>query len=154
MAQVEATRKPVRGSHEFLVIALDDLIPEDIAFDPKTRRYFISSVRKGLIFFPDGQVFAKSAWPVFAIRVDPARRILWATTGWVPQCESCDNADKDKTAVLAFNLDTGALRRHRIPVPGLLGDMTIGRRGDLYISEGLHGAVLHLAPGASALERL
>ena len=32
--------------------------------------------------------------------------------------------------------------------------MTLGRRGDLYISEGIHGAVLHLKPGAAQLERL
>jgi hypothetical protein len=65
------------------------------------------------------------------------------------------DADKDKTALLAFDLDTGKMKqRIDSPVPGLLGDMTIGLDGTIYVSEGIHGAVLRLPAGASALERL
>jgi len=53
----------------------------------------------------------------------------------LPQCEKCRPEDKDKTALLAFNLDTGQrLARIESPVPGLLGDMTISSRGDVYVS--------------------
>jgi sugar lactone lactonase YvrE len=148
-------KKPVAQSS--LAFALDerDLIPEDIAYDAKTRRFLISSVRKAKIITADGKTFAQTDWPVFALRVDPVRRILWASSGWVPQCERCNPNDKDKTALLAFDLDSGALKqRIESPVKGLLGDMTISRSGEIFVSEGLNGAVLRLRPGAKTQERL
>ena len=153
--RIDENRKPVSHASPAFAIAEHDLIPEDIAYDPKTRRFFVSSVRKSKIVTADGPEFAKSGWPVFALRVDSGRRLLWATTGWVPQCEHCDAADKDKTALLAFDLTTGALKqRIDSPVKGLLGDMTISRAGDIYVSEGLYGAVFRLRAGAKEMERL
>ncbi len=153
--QVDGNKKPVSRSSPAFALAERDLIPEDIAYDPGTRRFFVSSVRKSKIITADGRDFAKSDWPVLALRVDASRRILWAATGWLPQCERCETADKDKTALLGFDLDSGALKqRIESPVPGLLGDMTISREGEIYVSEGIHGAVLHLRPGAKKLERL
>ena len=152
-------KKPVSHSSPAFALAEPDLIPEDIAYDPKTRRFFVSSVRKSKIIRIDGEAnardFANADWPVLALRVDSRRRILWAATGWVAQCERCKDADKDKTSLLAFDLDSGALKqRIESPVPGLLGDMTISRAGEIYVSEGIHGAVLRLRPGAKKLERL
>jgi sugar lactone lactonase YvrE len=157
--RVAQSKLPVTHSVTAFTLPARDILPEDIAYDPKTRRFFISSVRKGFILAiggaGDSREFARSEWPVLALRVDPGRRLLWATTGYVPHGESVKESDKDKTALLAFDLDSGA-QKQRIasPLPGLLGDMTISRRGDLYISEGIHGAVLRLKAGASTLERL
>lgn len=157
--QVDDNKKPVSHSSPAFALAERDLIPEDIAYDPKTQRFFISSVRQSKIVSIDGGAnqtdFAKSDWPVLALRVDSGRRILWAATGWLAQCEHCRDADKDQTALLAFDLDSGALKqRIGSPVPGLLGDMTISRAGEIYVSEGIHGAVLRLRLGAKKLERL
>jgi sugar lactone lactonase YvrE len=153
--QIEDNRKPASHSSPAFALAERDLIPEDIAYDANTRRFFVSSVRKAKIITADGKDFAKSDWPVFALRVDLKRRILWASTGWVPQCERCQAADNDKTALLAFDLDSGALKqRIESPVKGLLGDMTISRTGEVFISEGIHGAVFRLRPGTRQFERL
>ncbi len=157
--EIGDNKKPVSHSSPAFALAERDLIPEDIAYDPKTRRFFVSSVRKSKIIKIDAEAnardFANADWPVLALRVDSGRRILWAATGWVAQCERCKDADKDMTSLLAFDLDSGALKR-RIdsPVPGLLGDMTISRAGEIYVSEGIHGAVLRLRLGAQKLERL
>jgi sugar lactone lactonase YvrE len=148
-------KKPVTHSSPAFQLAQRDLIPEDIAYDAKTQRFFVSSVRESKIITGDGKKFASSDWSVLALRVDAKRRILWAATGWLPHCEHCDKSDKDKTALLALDLDSGALKqRYDPPVKGLLGDMTMSSRGDIYVSEGIHGAVLHLAAGAGKLERL
>jgi hypothetical protein len=153
--RIAAWRQPVTRSTQNFPITEPDLIPEDLAYDTRTRRFFYSSVRRGRIYNSGGKEFARAEWSIFALRADPARRLLWASTGWVPQCEACKPEDKDKTALLAFDLDTGALRqRIDSPVPGLLGDMTISRQGDLFVCEGIHGAVLHLASGAKQLIRL
>jgi hypothetical protein len=105
-------------------------------------------VRQGKIATGDGKAFAQAEWSVLALRADAKRRTLWAATGWVPHCAICKATDKDKTALLGFDLDTGTLKqRVESPVPGLLGDMTLGRGGDIYVSEGIHGAVLWLKAG-------
>jgi sugar lactone lactonase YvrE len=157
--QVDDNKKPVSHSLPAFALAERDLIPEDIAYDPKTHRFFVSSARQSKIVTSDGGAsqtdFAKSPWPVLALRIDSGRRILWAATGWVPHCERCQDADKDRTALLAFDLDSGALKqRIDSPVPGLLGDMTISQAGEIYVSEGTNGAVLHLPLGAKKLDRL
>ena len=155
LKRIDENKKPVTHSKPAFVLAERDLIPEDIAHDPKTGRFFISSVRKAKILTGDGKEFAKAPWPVLALRVDVERRILWASTGWLPHCENCDKADKDKTALLAFDADSGALKqRIDSPVKGLLGDMTISRNGEIYISEGIYGAVFRLPVGGKAFERL
>ena len=155
LRQIEQNRKPVARAVPVSMLTERDLLPEDIAYDPKTRRFFIGSVTTCKIVTADSSVFAKTDWPVMALRVDGRRRILWAATGWIANCRQCYPADRDKTALLAFQLDSGALlKRVESPVKGLLGDMTIGRAGDLYVSEGSYGAVLRLKANSSTWERL
>jgi sugar lactone lactonase YvrE len=157
--QVGDNRQPVSHSSPAFTLGERDLIPEDIAYDPKTQRFFVSSVRQSKIVRIDGGKnqtdFAQADWPVLALRIDAGRRILWAATGWLPHCERCKDADKDHSALLAFDLDSGALKQKiDSPVPGLLGDMTISRAGEIYVSEGTNGAVLRLRLGSKRLERL
>jgi sugar lactone lactonase YvrE len=153
--QIDENKKSVSHSSPAFALAERDLLPEDITYDPKTRRFFASSVRRSKIITVDGREFAEADWSVLALRVDSRRRILWAATGWLPHCASCRMADEDKTALLAFDLDSGALKqRIESPVKGLLGDMTISRSGEIYVSEGIHGAVLRLGRAAKKLERL
>ena len=151
----DSNKDPVSHSKVAFTLAEPDLIPEDLAYDLKTGRFFVSSVRKSKIITADGRDFAKADGPILALAVDADRRVLWATTGWVPHCEGCNKGDEGKTALLAFDLASGGLKRRiNSPVKGLFGDMTIGRNGDLYVSEGIHGAVSRLRAGASELERL
>ena len=155
LKQMDENRKPVMHSAEAFALGDADLIPEDIAFDPKTGRYLISSVRTNRVVTSDGKLFARTPMCAFALRVDAARRILWVSTGGWNVGESFTVADKDKTALLAFDLDSGELKqRIDSPVPGLFGDMTISHGGDLYVSEGTYGAVFRLPAGRTALERL
>jgi hypothetical protein len=158
LKQIDENKTPVSHSTPAFTLAEPDLLPEDIAYDSKTHRYLIASVRQAKIIQTTGLTtsdYAKSDWPVFALRIDARQRVLWAATGWAPNCERCDERDKDKTALLAFDLDSGALKRRiESPVPGLLGDMTISREGEIFVSEGIHGAVLRLRPEADRLERL
>lgn len=153
--RIALSKKPVSHSTLEFAIPERDLIAEDIAYDPRSRRFFISSVRRGRIFTTGGKEFARAEWGVLGLHADPARRLLWATTAWLPHCDACKSEDKDKTALLAFDLDSGALRQHiDSPVPGVLGDLTVSSTGDVFVSEGIHGAVLWLKAGTKTLERL
>jgi sugar lactone lactonase YvrE len=155
LKKMDENRKSMMHSSEAFALAEADLLPEDIAFDPKTRRYFISSVRTDRVITTDGKLFARTPMCAFALRVDAARRILWVSTGGWNVGESFTDADKDKTALMAFDLDSGELKqRVDSPVAGLFGDMTISRGGDLYVSEGTYGAVFRLPAGGAKLERI
>jgi hypothetical protein len=153
--RIAAAKRAVTHSTLAFTIPDRDVLPEDLAYDPRTRRFFYSSVRRGRIYTGDGKEFARAEWGMMALRADASRRLLWATIAWLPHCEACKPEDKDKTALLAFDLDSGALKqRIESPLPGLLGDMTLSPAGDIFVSEGIHGAVLHLAAGGKDLVRL
>ncbi|HTQ58496.1 MAG TPA: hypothetical protein VMI94_28735 [Bryobacteraceae bacterium] len=155
LAQVERNRQPVSHAAAVQPLAEPDLLPEDLAYDPQTRRFLVGSVTQAKIVTADGRLFARTDWPVMALRIDSHRRILWAATGWIANCRRCGSAAKDKSALLAFQLDSGTeVRRIDSPIAGLLGDMTISRAGDLYVSEGTYGAVLRLKAGSQKLDRL
>ena len=155
LRQVQHNQKPVSNAQLVATLQETDSLPEAIAYDSQSRRFFISSVRGRKIITLDGALFAKAEWPILALAVDEKRRILWATSGWLPHCRDCVAGDEGKSELLAFDLDSRALKT-RIPSPlaGLLGDMTISRNGEIYVSEGIHGAVLCLPVGATQLERL
>ena len=149
------SQPPVTHASHAFDLAEADLIPETIAYDVTTSRWLISSVRQAKIIFADGKSFARTPWPVFALAIDAQRRLLWATTAVVPQCAVCSDTQHEHSALLAFNLDTGAeLRRLPSPIDGVLGDMVLGPNGDVFVSEGMHGAVYRLRQGATALDRL
>lgn len=154
-ALIENGKTEVKKGTFVATIAGTDLLPEDLTYDGKTQRWFFSSIRQQRIVTTDGKLFAQTTWSPLALFADVPRRTLWATEGWIPHCPHCAASDKDKTALLAFDLDTGALKqRIPSPVPGLLGDMTVAPDGTVYVAEGIYGAVLRLKPGAAALDRL
>lgn len=155
LEQMARSRKPVTQSLPVFTLNEKDLIPEDIAYDPKTRRYFVSSIRQHKILTQDGRTFAGSDLSLMALAIDPRRRFLWASAAYAAQCQGCDPKDKDKTALLCFDLDSGKLlRRLDSPVPGQLADLTISRSGHLYVTESVHGAVFHLQPETARWTRL
>ncbi len=141
-AQIEKNKQPVSNARLAFRLSEADLIPEDLAYDPVSKSFLVSSVREAKILRGDGRFFAKTDGPVFALAVDAKRRVLWATTGWVPHCRACNLGMEGETALLAYGLDSAKLlKRLKPPAKGLLGDMTISRNGDLYISEGMNGSV-------------
>jgi sugar lactone lactonase YvrE len=154
-ARMTRNGQPVTQASSVFSLAGTDLIPESIAYDALRHRWFIGSVRQAKIVSADGKLFARTQWSVFALAIDSRRRILWATIAAVAQCAVCNDAAQDRSALLGFDLDSGAEQlRIDSPVNGVLGDMSIAPDGDLYVSEGMHGAVLRLPQGARAFERL
>ena len=155
LACMKSNVQPVTHAHLLRTLEEADLLPEDIAYDPISKQMFVSSIRKSKIIDSNGALFAATELPVLALAVDDARRTLWASIGWLPQCERCSTNDKGKSALLAFDIDSRRMtRRVDSPVEGVLGDMTISNAGDVYVSDGESGAVFHLAPDAAQLERI
>ena len=135
------------------------LLPEDLDYDPSSKRFFITTVRGKKIISTDltGNIadFAKGpdGWPLLAIKIDRKRSLLWATEvalqGFVFVAES----DWGRSAVLCYDLKTGK-RLHRIEGPrgSGLGDMTLAASGDVIVSDG--GGVYQVQANGEELKRL
>jgi len=97
-------------------------------------------------------------WGIYALAIDAARGRLWATTAAGPTFEHYDPADSGRTALLAYDLRTARrLARIELPRDGkrhVLGDMTLGRDGTVYVTESLAGGVYRLRVGANTLDTL
>jgi len=136
-------------------------VPEDIDYDPAAKRFYVSSVLGKNIVAVDmtGKVtaFAQAPdqWPVMALRIDPARNLLWATEVALNGFALVSEKDWGRSAVLLFDLHSGRLL-HRIegPPQAALGDMTLDLNGDAIVSDGEHGGVYRVNRKTLGLERI
>lgn len=161
--RIAANGRPVSTAQPAFTLPDSAFMPEGIAFDPRTRRFFLSSLRSGRIlsYSPDGGFsdFVPAGrdrqWGVLGIAVDTVTRTLWATTHAAPYFAGYVEADSGKSAVLAYDLDTGALRRRYTPPSEgrhQLGDIAVAPDGDVFVSDADEGVVYRIERGAEEME--
>jgi hypothetical protein len=135
------------------------LLAEDIDFDAKSQSFLITSVladkivRLGL----DGKftdfAHSPSRWPMLAIKLDARHHTVWATEVALNGFTAVPSEAWGRSALLAFDLDSGALRsRIEGPPHAALGDMVLARTGEPIVSDGDGGGVYRLVK--NRLERL
>jgi hypothetical protein len=85
--------------------------------------------------------------------VDATRKLVWATEVALDGFAVAPKSDWGRSAVLCFDLVTGALRR-RIEAPqnSALGDLALSRNGDPIVSDGNGGAMYRI--NQERLERI
>lgn len=161
--RIAANARPVSTAQPAFTLPDSAFMPEGIAFDPRTRRFFLSSLRSGriLAYSPDGG-FADfvpagrgGQWAMLGLAVDTLTRTLWATTYAAPYFTGYTAADSGKSAVLAYDLDTGALRRRYAPPEGAahqLGDIAVAPDGEVFVSDADEGVVYRIERGAEEME--
>jgi hypothetical protein len=131
-----------------LAFTLDQsgLIPEGLAWDPRSQRHFVSSVRRRSIYAVDRRgratLFA-SELPLgaFGIKVDWRRHVLWVATASLPP---------NRAAVLQLDLQTGRTLASYQPADNekhLFGDLTIAPNGDVFVSDSASPIVFRIADG-------
>lgn len=119
---------------------------EGIAFDPRTGRRFVSSVRQRKIAVVEAtgrsyDFIANSdpvLYGVFGMTADATRRVLWVTTSAVPEMEGGPGADSGKSELRAYHLDSRLpLGRWRLPAtePHCLGDVVPGPGDAVYATD-------------------
>jgi sugar lactone lactonase YvrE len=140
--------KPVSHAEMAFVLADANLLAEDLDYDPRTKSFLITSVleKKIIRVAPDGKTtdFAQSPsrWPILAVKVDAQQKRVWATEVALDGFKSVASPDWGRSAVLCFDLRSGALlRRIEGPPHSALGDMTLTRQGDPIVSDGDGGGV-------------
>jgi sugar lactone lactonase YvrE len=138
-----------------------DLIPEDVDYDPRTARFFVTSVlQKEILTFDEkghSQVFARApdAWPMMALKIDSGRRLLWATEVSLKGFKWSPEAAWGRSAVLIYNLDSGKLLHRLEELPkAAFGDMTLTRDGDAIVSDNDGGGVYRVSRRTLKVERL
>ena len=138
---------------------LDDrrLIPEGIAHDPHSRRFYVGSIAQKRVVQveADGAVseFAGAAAKldeVLGLALDVPRRVLYV----VSTSALTSKGEKDRrNAVVAFDVDTKRLlQRHDVAGAQQLNDVAIAPGGRVFASDSGSGAIYEIAvkgPGPS-----
>jgi hypothetical protein len=145
-----------------------DLIPESIAYDPRSGAFYIGSMyrRKIVVRATDGGVRdfvgegRDGLWSVLGMKIDPERRELWANScnlGSDTPMAIADSATVGRTGVFRYDLATGRLIARYLAgsdsAQVCFNDLTISRRGDVYVSAGA-GGVWRIRAGGAAVEPL
>ena len=140
--------------------------PEGVDFDPRSGSFFVASIRHGTIAEIRRNGTVRELWPrntagmgaVMGVRVDTARRVLWATTSGVPQAEAFVPGDSAVASLLQVrNSDGVIMRRWPLPISAgthALGDLAVGASGDVYFTDSSQPFLYHLRPDADTLERI
>ncbi|MES3034411.1 MAG: hypothetical protein V4813_10505 [Gemmatimonadota bacterium] len=162
-AALAANAAPIVRSRVRLTLPDSSSWPEGLAYDARTKRWFVTSVRHGTIVIADA-TGSRALWPerpprvgaMLAVALDPDGRHLWATTAGIPQLAAFSAADSTIAALLKVRIGDGAIvQRFDLPPVAarhMLGDVVIGPNGDLFISDSQDPTLHRLRRGATALE--
>jgi hypothetical protein len=143
-----------------------DLLPEGIAWDARKRKWLIGSIHRRSILAIDARGSERAAftggpgagWGVFALGIDPKRRLLWASTAATAEMEGGAGPDSGRAALVCFDLDRGTiLRTLALPADSIahvLGDLAVAPDGTVYVTDSVGGGVYRARPGGDALEIL
>lgn len=127
--------------------------PVGIAYDRDTNDYFLSSLYRREVVIPGEQSGRTAFVPAGAhgihaalgLHAESNRRLLWITSAALPQMRGYDDSLAGLSMIVAVDLDTGRVSRRFEPPedagPHLLSHITVGRRGELFVSDALGGRV-------------
>ena len=163
-ARLAAATAPVPRSRVRLAIPDTMFHAEGIAFDPRTGRWFVGSVRQRRIVAVDRQEkvvdFVRSEANglagVFGMAIDSARRTLWVATTALPRMQGFTAADSGRVGVFGYDLETGRLARRAwmsrdSSMAHTFGDVAVAPNGDVYVSDSQSPWIHRLALGSDAL---
>jgi sugar lactone lactonase YvrE len=148
----ESNQAPFIRSAVFRHLPDPWLHPEGVAFDPRTGRVFVSSVRqrKVVVIETDGRVIdfvptSTGLDAVFGIAVDTTRRVLWLATGSTPEQEGPPGGVPGGSMLVAVDLDNGQVaQRWMLPDTvgeHLLGDVTVAPNGTVFATDSRSPAI-------------
>lgn len=168
LAQAFAVNQAATGRDESAgAIADMDGIIEGFAVHPTTLETFFSDVHNRCIWYRDvsGSRAAMKKFStdadgllgVLALKIDPARNTLWASSAALPEMKGYTEADKGRAFLAAYDLKTRRLRdTYPVPADGrehVLGDFIVATDGTIYVSDSTAPVIWRLTPGATAIEK-
>ncbi len=132
-------------------VADKTLSPEGIAYDAKSKAFFMGSVSQKRIvrISPQGKItpFSRPSDPlqhILGVAVDAQRRLVYAVS-----TNALNNSKPLHNSVFAFDIASAKLvREYPVPEAGQLNDVAIAPNGDRYASDSRLGGVWRIATGA------
>ena len=164
-ARIARNAEPVRRFDTVVVMPSRDMLAEDLVYERRTGRIFVSGMRERRIVVADrrGRVtdFVPSGgegmWAAVDLGLDERRGLLWVSTDVIAFQVGYDSTEAGRAALLAYDLRTGRLVR-RIDasrdVAHFLGDLAVAPTGEVYVSDNATRVVYVARPGADSLEVL
>jgi sugar lactone lactonase YvrE len=161
---MQANRAPRGRAEPAFTLRERELLTEGVAYDAKTRTWFVSSVRHRKIVAVDERGvqrdFITEAQDgiagVFGMAVDPARRVLWAASTVMPHIIGFRPDDKFTAGLFAFDLGTGKLvAQYPLPRDGrrhALGDVIVSSKGDAYTTDSTSPTLYRVDAARKTLE--
>ncbi len=150
-----------------------DQLLEGVAYDAKTKRVLVGSVRHRNLLVLDGQggareLTAEGAMDVggfFGMAVEARTRTLWVATTWLPQVNGYTPAKRDAVALLRLSLDgvregktsvaqSGGNKVFALPADGkrhAFGDVALSPKSEVFVSDSLASAIYVLKGDALEL---
>ncbi len=160
--QLQGNGKPHGDGATVFTVPATGFIPEGVTYDPASGAYFLGSVhRRTIVRVRDGKAepFADredGLWSVMGMRVDPARNVLWVTTTACVNGEGTTEAEMGKAALVAFDPASGKVTGRFVPPasekPYWFGDLCLGPRGAVYLTDSVRGEIYVHRAGADTLE--
>jgi len=163
---LERRTAPRAGSTPFATIPDTTVWAEGVDADPRTGRLYVGSIRHRTVLElgTGGRVRDlglgrdSRVGSVMGVRVDPRGGVVWVTTVGLPQMEGFAPADTTIAALLRVRIADGVIeRRWDLPAEAaghVPGDLAIGPRGDVFVTDSRAPVVYRLRLGADTLERL
>lgn len=139
-------------------------LPEGIAYDSQSGDFLVASIYKRKIV----RVGSKGTttdfiaphqddiWGVSGIGLDTGRRMLWACSAAFEANEGFTPADKNQTAVFAFDVDTGKLAgKYPLEKPGnshFCDGLVVASDGTVFVADSQGLIVYRIDAGAPVLQ--
>jgi DNA-binding beta-propeller fold protein YncE len=146
----------VQASRPFTSVPNTHRLVEGIAWDSRTGRLFAATVVSRALLVREATgwraVEGLEAGSLFALAIDPRRRLLWAASGVVEQTPDPAGAFRGLIGV-----DLGTLRpirRLAVPGEGSPADIGVAADGTVYAADPNSGAIYRARPGDAALSVL
>lgn len=166
--QLAASGRATGAAHKAFALPAGDKLFEDVAWDPRAQRFYLSSVRDRRVYTVDaeGQGMRPLTAPepdgigVLGIAFDPARRVLWMSTAPLPPVPGYRKGDDAARAssVASIDVSTGQVVQ-RIELrpdgkPHALTDLAVTASGDVLVSDATGGGLYIVRSGRAVLEPL
>lgn len=149
---VRSQTPPVSSSRPVALISEADLSPENLAYDPAAKAFFLGSTSKDEIVRCNQQETCEpfvsphrdGLGSVLGLKIHQPSRTLWATS----------NTDAG-ASLYHYSLRSGELIRG-YPVPGahLFNDLAISSAGDVFVTDTREGSVYRFSNANGTLQRL
>jgi hypothetical protein len=135
------------------------LLPEGIAYDPVTHRFFVGSIAKRAIYrierdgsltrLPHAHAKLDS---ILGLAVDPSRRKLYAVS---TSALTEKGRSERRNAVMAFDLPSGHWRRtFDVAAAQQLNDVAVAPDGSVLVTDSAGGGVFRIDPAAGTVNTL